>query len=327
MEYRRLGHSGLKLSALSFGSWVTFSNQVDVRRARELIGCAYEAGVNFFDNAETYAQGRSEEVMGEALRQLGFPRDTWCVSSKVYFGRVRDPAPTQCGLARKHLVEACDAALGRLQVEYLDLYFCHRPDSDTPVEEIVRTMNDLIRRGKIFYWGTSEWSAAEISAARDCAERLGLEAPLMEQPQYNLFHRRRVEEEYAPLCRGPGLGITAWSPLASGILTGKYSDGIPEGSRFNVAGYAWLRDMLESERGRARVRAAGEVAEIARGLGATPAQLALAWCLRNSAVSTVIMGASRREQLIENLAALEVLERLDDAVATRLDNATRDVAE
>jgi len=327
MQYRRLGRAGLKVSALSFGSWVTFSNQVDRKRAETMLTTAYESGINFFDNAEVYAHGRSEEVMGEALKRLDFPRDTWCVSSKVYFGRVRDPQPTQHGLARKHLVDACHAALRRLQVEYLDLYFCHRPDPETPVEEVVRTMNTLIEQGKILYWGTSEWSGAEIASAWAAAERLGLEPPTMEQPQYNLFHRRRVEVEYAPLYRELGLGTTVWSPLASGILTGKYADGIPEDSRFNVEGYEWLRDMIDSERGRRRIEAASEVATIARQLGVSPAQLALAWCLRNPDVSTVILGASRPEQLRENLGALDTLEQIDDAVAERLEAVTAAAAE
>lgn len=322
MQYRRLGRSGLKISALSFGSWVTFSNQLDRGRAEQMLAIAYEAGVNFFDNAEVYAHGRSEELMGEALRRLDFPRDTYCVSSKVFWGRVREPRPTQRGLARKHLVEACHAALRRLQVDYLDLYFCHRPDPDTPVEEVVRTMNDLVRQGKVLYWGTSEWSAAEIASAWAHAERLGLEPPAMEQPEYNLFRRRRVEVEYAPLYRDLGLGTTVWSPLASGILTGKYAAGVPEESRFNVAGYEWLREMLDSERGRRRIRAAGEFAEIAHGLGIAPAQLALAWCLHNPHVSSVILGASRPEQLRENLAALEVLPRLDTALLERIEAAT-----
>lgn len=327
MLYRRLGRTGLQLSVLSFGAWVTFFNQVDRKQAEAMLGLAYESGINFFDNAEVYAHGRSEEVMGEALRRLAFPRDTWCVSSKVCFGRVRDPRPTQRGLARKHLVEACHAALRRLQVEYLDLYFCHRPDPDTPVEEVVRTMNTLLSQGKILYWGTSEWSAAEIASAWAIAERLGLEGPAMEQPQYNLFHRHRVEVEYAPLYREPGIGTTIWSPLASGILTGKYAEGIPEDSRFNLEGYAWLRDMVKSERGRRRIQAASEVATIARQIGATPAQLALAWCLRNARVSTVILGASRPEQLRENLGTLEALENMDDALATRLEDITAPAAD
>ncbi|HYW76665.1 MAG TPA: aldo/keto reductase [Gammaproteobacteria bacterium] len=327
MQYRRLGRSGLKVSALSFGSWVTFSNQVDRKRAESMLACAYEAGVNFFDNAEVYAHGQSELVMGEALKRLAYDRDTWCVSSKVFFGRVKDPRPTQRGLARKHVMEACHAALRRLQVDYLDLFFCHRPDAETPIEEVVRTMNTLIAQGKILYWGTSEWSAAEIATAHAHAERLGLEGPTMEQPQYNLFHRRRMEEEYAPIFGEYGLGTTIWSPLASGILSGKYADGIPDDSRFNVEGYEWLREMIESERGRARIQAASEVAAIARGIDATPAQLALAWCLAKPNVSTVILGASRVEQLEENLGALEVYEQMDRSVIDRLEEVTAHVAE
>ncbi len=327
MEYRRLGRAGLKLSALSFGSWVTFANQVDRKRAETMLATAYEAGVNFFDNAEAYAQGRSEEVMGEALKRLDFPRDSWCVSSKVFFGRVSEPCPTQRGLARKHLVEACHAALQRLKVEYLDLYFCHRPDPETTVEEVVRTMNTLIQQGKILYWGTSEWSAAEIGAAWASAERLGLEPPAMEQPEYNLFNRRRMEIEYAPLFREYGIGTTIWSPLASGILTGKYSDGIPEDSRFTVRGYEWLNRMVDSERGRRRVQVAAEIAGIARELGVTSAQLALAWCLRNPNVSTVILGASRPEQLRENLGALDVVGKVDPSLAARLAEITAPVAD
>ena len=327
MQYRRLGRSGLKVSALSFGSWVTFSNQVDRKRAESMLACAYEAGVNFFDNAEVYAHGQSELVMGEALKRLAYDRDTWCVSSKVFFGRVKDPRPTQRGLARKHVMEACHAALRRLQVDYLDLFFCHRPDPETPIEEVVRTMNTLIAQGKILYWGTSEWSAAEIATAHAHAERLGLEGPTMEQPQYNLFHRRRMEEEYAPVFGEYGLGTTIWSPLASGILSGKYADGIPDDSRFNVEGYEWLREMIESERGRARIQAASEVAAIARGIDATPAQLALAWCLAKPNVSTVILGASRVEQLEENLGALEVYEQMDRSVIDRLEEVTAHVAE
>ena len=327
MQYRRLGRSGLKVSALSFGSWVTFSNQVDRKRAEQMLARAYEAGINFFDNAEVYAHGQSELVMGEALKRLAYDRDTWCVSSKVFFGRVREPRPTQRGLARKHVADACHAALKRLQVDYLDLFFCHRPDPETPIEEVVRTMNTLIAQGKILYWGTSEWSAAEIATAHAHAERLGLEGPTMEQPQYNLFHRRRMEEEYAPIFSEYGLGTTIWSPLASGILSGKYADGIPEDSRFNVSGYEWLREMIESERGRARIQAASEVAAVASGIGATPAQLALAWCLAKPNVSTVILGASRLEQLEENLGALDVYEGMDQPIIDRLEELTAHIAE
>ncbi|MGH8160823.1 MAG: aldo/keto reductase [Gammaproteobacteria bacterium] len=327
MHYRRLGRSGLKVSALSFGSWVTFSNQVDRKQAEKMFTLAYEAGVNFFDNAESYAHGRSEELMGEALKRLDFPRDTWCVSSKVYFGRVGETAPTQKGLARKHLVDACHAALRRLQVEYLDLYFCHRPDPETPIEEVVRTMNHLVAQGKVLYWGTSEWSAEEVETACDIADKLGLEVPTMEQPQYNLFHRKHMEEELAPVLRERGIGTTIWSPLASGILSGKYAEGIPEDSRVNLPGYEWLREQIESERGRARIEAAGKVAAFARELDVTPAQLALAWCLANPDVSTVILGASKSDQLEENLGAMNVFERLDSASFSRVTELTRSIAE
>jgi voltage-dependent potassium channel beta subunit len=265
--------------------------------------------------------------MGEALKQLGFARDTWCVSSKVFFGRVPDPRPTQRGLARKHVVEACHAALRRLQVDHLDLFFCHRPDPETPTAEVVRTMNALIAQGKVLYWGTSEWSAPEIAEAHAIAERLGLEPPAMEQPQYNLFHRRRMEVEYAPLFRDLGIGTTVWSPLASGVLAGKYANGIPDDSRVRVKGYEWLQERVTSELGRARVRAANEVAALARELDATPAQLALAWCLAKPNVSTVILGASRPAQLQENLGALAVRERLNDAVVARLEKLTEAAAE
>jgi voltage-dependent potassium channel beta subunit len=288
-----------------------------------MLAAAYEAGVNFFDNSESYAHGRSEELMGEALKQLGFARDTWCVSSKVFFGRVSDPRPTQRGLARKHVVEACHTALRRLQVDHLDLFFCHRPDPETPIAEVVRTMNTLIAQGRILYWGTSEWSAPEIAEAHAIAERLGLESPAMEQPQYNLFHRRRMEVEYAPLFRDLGIGTTVWSPLASGVLAGKYANGIPDDSRVKVKGYEWLQERVTSE----RVQAANEVAAIARELDATPAQLALAWCLAKPNVSTVILGASRPAQLQENLGALAVHERLDDSIITRLEKLTEAVAE
>jgi voltage-dependent potassium channel beta subunit len=327
MQYRRLGRTGLKLSALSFGSWVTFSNQVDSKQAETMLAAAYEAGVNFFDNSESYAHGRSEELMGEALKRLGFARDTWCVSSKVFFGRVPDPRPTQRGLARKHVVEACHAALRRLQVDHLDLFFCHRPDPETPIVEVVRTMNTLIAQGKVLYWGTSEWSAPEIAEAHAHAERLGLESPAMEQPQYNLFHRQRMEVEYAPLFRDLGIGTTVWSPLASGVLAGKYAKGIPDDSRVRVKGYEWLQERVTSERGQARVRAAGEVAALARELDATPAQLALAWCLAKPNVSTVILGASRPAQLQENLGALAVRERLNDSMIARLEKLTEAVAD
>ena len=316
MQYRRLGHSGLKVSALSFGSWVTFSNQVDRRLAIELMKLAYDAGINFFDNAEVYAHGESERIMGEALRELNWGRDTYCVSSKVFWG---GDLPTQRGLSKKHVHDACHAALERLQVDYLDLFFCHRPDLETPIAETVRAMNDLIAQGKVLYWGTSEWSAAQIVEAHGVARELGLAPPTMEQPQYNMFARAKVEGDYRHLYETFGLGTTIWSPLASGILTGKYADGIPAGSRMTLPDYGWLKDQLESEEGRAKIQKAQEVAGVAQELGAKPAQLAIAWCLANPHVSTVILGASRAAQLEENLAALEVLPKLTPEVMERIE--------
>ena len=316
MQYRRLGRSGLKLSALSFGSWVTFGTQVDEGAAMELMKIAYDGGVNFFDNAEVYAAGESEVLMGRALEKLGWGRDTYCVSSKVYWG---GKLPTQRGLSRKHVHDCCHAALRRLRVEYLDLFFCHRPDLDTPIEETVRAMNDLIAQGKVLYWGTSEWRAAEIAEAHGVALANGLIGPTMEQPQYNLFERLRVEREYQRLYDSFGLGTTTWSPLASGLLSGKYAAGVPEGSRMTLPGYEWLRERLESEEGRARVKKTQALAPLAKELGASLSQLAIAWCLSNPRVSTVILGATKPAQLRENLAAPEFLERLDAPLLERIE--------
>jgi len=316
MEYRRLGRSGLKLSALSFGSWVTFSTQVDEGAAGELMKLAYDAGVNFFDNAEAYAAGESEVLMGRVLRRMGWGRDSYCVSSKVFWG---GKLPTQRGLSRKHVHDCCHAALKRLQVEYLDLYFCHRPDLDTPLEETVRAMGDLVAQGKVLYWGTSEWRADEIAEAAGIARDLGLAGPTMEQPQYNLFERQKVERDFARLYDALGLGTTIWSPLASGILTGKYEKGIPKGSRMTLPGYDWLKQRLESEEGRARVAKTRALAGVAKDLGASVGQLAIAWCLRNPHVSTVILGATRAEQLRENLGALELVPKLDAGVLERIE--------
>jgi len=311
MQYRRLGKSGLQVSALSFGSWVTFANQVGDDAAAHMLAMAYDAGVNFFDNAEVYAAGESERIMGRALKKLGWGRDTYCVSSKVYWG---GDLPTQRGLSRKHVTDACHAALARLQVDYLDLYYCHRPDLQTPIEETVRAMHDLVAQGKILYWGTSEWNADQITEAHGCARALNLTPPTMEQPQYNMFVRDKVERDYLRLYDGPGLGTTIWSPLASGILTGKYTDGIPADSRMALEQYKFLREGLESEEGQTKVAKAQKLAAIAAGLNCSLAQLAIAWCLTNSKVSTVILGASRASQLTENLEALDVLERLDSGV-------------
>ncbi|MEJ2532213.1 MAG: aldo/keto reductase [Halioglobus sp.] len=320
MEYRRLGGAGLKLSALSFGSWVTFNKQIDVSLAERMFGVCLDAGINFFDNAEAYEAGQSEIVMGKALKSLGRSRDSYCVSSKVFFGATTNPAPTQMGLSRKHITEACHQALQRLDVDYLDLYFCHRPDPDTPVSETVWAMHNLVTQGKILYWGTSEWSADEIVAAYEFAGKNHLTPPTMEQPQYNLLDRKRFEIEYAPLFEKYRMGATTWSPLASGALTGKYLDGIPEGSRASLKGYEWLRDlMVESERGQQRMKKVARLLTVAEELGTSLSRLAIAWCLLNENVSTVILGASRVEQLEENLTALDVLPLLTAEVQAKLD--------
>jgi voltage-dependent potassium channel beta subunit len=317
MQYRRLGTSGLQLSALSFGAWVTFGKQVGRGEAREMLALAHDRGVNFFDNAEVYNHGVAEQVMGDVLADLRFPRDSYCVSSKVFFGAVDKPLPTQRGLSRKHVIEACHQALQRLRVDYLDLYFCHRPDPETPIAETVAAMDMLVRQGKVLYWGTSEWPAEAIVEAHRIAGENHFHAPVMEQPEYNLLHRKRVEVEYAPLYEEYGMGTTIWSPLASGLLSGKYNDGIPAGSRLAQPGYEWLRESVlgEGDERLAKVRA---LQPIAAELDTSLAQLSIAWCLLNPHVSTVMLGASRREQLAQNLDALEVLPRLDDAVAQRI---------
>jgi voltage-dependent potassium channel beta subunit len=319
MNYRNLGASGLRLSELSFGSWVTFARQVDSGLAERMFGTCLDAGVNFFDNAEGYEAGESERVMGRALKALAAPRDSYCVSSKVFFGACPEPLPTQRGLSRKHVTEACHQALQRLQVDYLDLFFCHRPDPDTPIGETVWAMHNLIQQGKVLYWGTSEWGAVDIAEAHAFAERNHLVPPTMEQPQYNLLDRRRFEVEYAPLFQRYGMGSTTWSPLASGALTGKYLEGIPADSRAALAGYEWLREhMVDSERGRARQARVAQLAPIAGELGVSLSRLAIAWCLLNPNVSTVILGASRLEQLEENLSAPAVLPLLTGEVQARL---------
>jgi voltage-dependent potassium channel beta subunit len=319
MRYRRLGKSGLQVSALSYGSWVTFSAQLDVDRAKEAMVTAYDYGVNFFDNAEAYARGESERIMGEVLQETGWRRDSYIVSSKVFWGSVADPKPTQQGLSRKHVTEACHQALRRLQVDYLDLYFCHRPDLETPIEETVRAMTDLIRQGKVLYWGASEWTARQLTEAYAVAYRYQLEPPTMEQPEYNMFRRERVEVEYEPLYRQYGLGTTIWSPLASGFLTGKYNEGIPEESRVNLEGYEWLRRRLESDRGQEMIGKVRQLTALAEELGTNTARLAIAWTLKNPHVSTVITGASRTEQIHDNMKALEVVDLLDDDVMARIE--------
>lgn len=319
MQYRRLGNSGLKLSELSFGSWVTFNKQVDARLAERMFGICFDAGINFFDNAEGYEAGQSEVVMGKALKTLARPRDSYCVSSKVFFGATVNPLPTQHGLSKKHVTEACHQALQRLDVDYLDLYFCHRPDPDTPIGETVWAMHNLVTQGKVLYWGTSEWSAEQIIEAYEFAEHNHLTPPSMEQPQYNLLDREKLEVEYLPVFETYGMGTTVWSPLASGALTGKYLEGIPEGSRASLGGYEWLREiMVESDRGQERMKRVARLVPVAEELGTTPAKLAIAWCLLNERVSTVILGASRVEQLEENLRALDVLPLLTAEVQARL---------
>jgi voltage-dependent potassium channel beta subunit len=322
MEYRKLGQSGLKLSELSFGSWVTFNKQVDSGLAERMFGTCFDAGINFFDNAEGYEAGQSEIVMGKALAALARPRDSYCVSSKVFFGSTLNPKPTQMGLSKKHITEACHQALGRLQVEYLDLYFCHRPDPDTPIGETVWAMHNLVTQGKILYWGTSEWSVQEITQAYEFAQQNHLTPPTMEQPQYNLLDRERLEVEYASIFEKYQMGTTIWSPLASGALTGKYLNGVPEGSRASLKGYEWLRKtMLDSDRGLARMKKVAALAPIAKELNVSLTNVAIAWCLLNKNVSTVILGASRIEQLEQNLAALDVVPLLTEDVVKRLSDA------
>ena len=316
MQYRRLGSSGLQVSTLSFGSWVTFQAQVDLPLAEQMMKTAYDAGVNFFDNAEVYASGASEEIMGAALKKLGWSRDSYIVSSKAFWG---GQLPTQKGLSRKHLTDACHAALNRLQVDYLDLFFCHRPDESTPIEETVRSMNDLIHQGKVLYWGTSEWTSQQIMEAYSVARQYGLIPPTMEQPEYNMFRRDKVESDYRRLYTEIGLGTTIWSPLASGILTGKYSTGMPEDSRVHLPGYGWLKSMFESKEGQEKIRKAGELQTIADEIGHSLTNMSLAWCAANPNVSTVILGASKMSQLEENLKALDALPALDQGVMEKIE--------
>ena len=316
MDYRRLGKSGLKVSEFSFGSWVTFGKQVDGNDAKSLMTIAYDAGINFFDNAEGYEAGNSELVMGQALASLGWTRDSYIVSSKVFWGGEK---PTQRGLSAKHVTEACHAALRRLQVDYLDLYFCHRPDIDTPIEETVRAMHNLILQGKVLYWGTSEWSAQQITQAHAVARAAGLTPPTMEQPQYNLFERQKVEADYAPIYDTYGLGTTIWSPLASGILTGKYNAAIPNDSRMTLPGYEWLKDMLASDAGQEKLVKTRSLSDLADKAGLPLAHLALLWCLENPRVSTVILGASRASQLTDNLAALKSKAKLTAEVMAEIE--------
>ncbi|MFT4170966.1 MAG: aldo/keto reductase [Rhodocyclaceae bacterium] len=323
MEYRRLGRSGLKVSALSLGSWVTYSNQVDARHARELMAAAWDYGVNFFDNAETYAKGESERIMGEALHALQWRRESYVVSTKFFWGLHEGPNEYHT-LNRKYLLNAIDGSLRRFGLDYIDLVFCHRPDPHTPIEETVWAMHDMIERGKALYWGTSEWSADEIRAAWVIADRHHLHKPVMEQPQYNLFVRRRVELEYKRLYEDLGLGLTTWSPLGSGVLTGKYLSGIPSGSRGALPSFEWLHERLLDPK---RSEAVAALKPIADDLGCSLSQLAIAWCAHNPHVSTVITGASRVDQLKENMAAQEVIARLSDEVLARIEAACKPAAD
>jgi voltage-dependent potassium channel beta subunit len=323
MEYRRMGKTGLQLSLLSYGSWVTFAKQIDDAVSDRLMSIAYDAGINFFDNAEVYSRGESELMMGRILKSKTWERSSYVVSSKVFFGwRGEANKPNQKGLSRKHITEACHEALQRLQLDYLDIFYCHRPDKQVPVEEIVRTMNVLIQQGKILYWGTSEWSAAEIMEAHMVAKDLRLEGPAVEQPQYNLFERRKMEVDYYTIFSNIGMGTTIWSPLASGLLTGKYSKGIPEGSRLGLEGFEWLKDQTLSED---RIQRVNQLDTIASELGTSLPTLAIAWCISNPNVTTAILGATREEQLTENLKALdlypqitaEVREKIDEVMGTK----------
>lgn len=317
MIYRRLGPSGLKVSVLSFGSWVTFNGQLDDSKATDCMEAAWEGGVNFFDNAEAYGGGESEKIMGRVLRATGWPRKDYVVSTKLFWG-LNGGVNMRNTLNRKYLMQAMDGSLERFDLDFVDLLFCHRPDAETPIEETVWAMNDIIAAGKALYWGTSEWSAEEIKKAWDVADRHHLHKPIMEQPQYHLLHRDRVEKEYGPLYDTIGLGLTTWSPLASGLLTGKYLDGIPEGSRASLPGYGWLEEMLTDKEANAKVR---KLKAVADDLGCSLAQLSIAAVARNPRVSTVILGASSVEQVKENLSALNVLDQIDDDVMKRIDEA------
>jgi voltage-dependent potassium channel beta subunit len=313
MRYRRLGRSGLKVSELSLGAWVTYGSQVGDDVALDCMSAAYDAGVNFFDNAEAYGGGRAETTMGHVLRKKGWRRESLVLSTKIFWG---GSGPNDKGLSHKHVIEGVHAALRRLQVDYVDLAFCHRPDPETPIEETVRAWDILVRQGKVFYWGTSEWSADDVFRAHEFATSNGLTPPTMEQPQYNLFVRDRVEKEYLPLYEKLGYGTTVWSPLASGVLSGKYNDGIPKGTRLDLPDMAWLKEHVFAP---GRIDIIRQLGDLSKELRCTTAQLAIAWCLKNSHVSTVITGASRKAQVIENLGALDVFEALDAEVMARID--------
>lgn len=317
MEYRKLGRSGLQVSALSFGSWVSFSKQINDKVAEDLMGMAYDNGVNFFDNAEIYALGESEKMMGRILKKKKWDRTSYVVSSKAFWGwRGKENKPNQTGCSRKHLIEACNEALQRLQVDYLDLYFCHRPDKNTPIEETVWAMNHLIQQGKILYWGTSEWSGVEIMEAHRVAQHYRLIGPTMEQPQYNLFERQKMDKEFLDVFRHVGMGTTTWSPLASGLLSGKYNDGIPKGSRFALEGFDWLKDRWMADENMKKVK---KLSQLAESLNIKTAALSIAWCLKNPNVSTVILGATKKQQLTDNLKSLEALPLLTSEVMDKIE--------
>ncbi len=316
MEYRFLGKSGLKVSALSYGSWTTFGNQADVDQAHKIMVKAFDLGVNFFDNAEVYANGQSEIIMGKVFKKTGWKRSDYIVSTKIFWG---GPGPNDSGLSRKHIIEGTDAALERMGLEYVDLIFCHRPDIYTPIEETVRAMNHVVNQGKAFYWGTSEWSAEQIKEAYLIARREHLIPPLMEQPEYNMFNRQKIEMDFLPLYEEIGLGTTIWSPLASGVLTNKYAQGFPEGSRLSLKENEWLKQRFETPDGREKITKAAQLEPIAKDLNITLAQMSLAWCLKNPHVSTVITGASTVSQLEENLKALQYVDLLTPAVMEKIE--------
>ncbi len=316
MNYRRLGKTGLKVSELSYGSWVTFSFQIGLSEATEIMKLAYDRGINFFDNAEAYASGESEIIMGDAIKNLGWSRDSFIVSSKVFWGGEK---PTQRGLSHKHVIDACNNALKRLQLDYLDLYFCHRPDPETPIEETVRAMHTLVMQGKICYWGTSEWSANEINNAYKISRELNLTPPSMEQPQYNMFERQKMEKEYLELFSNEGMGTTIWSPLASGLLTGKYIDGMPTNTRTSLKNYKFIKDSFESEEYVGIHKKVSKLDKLAKELGIPLVNLALCWCLKNNNVSTVILGASNLEQLNQNIDSVNFVEKIDNEVMVNID--------
>ena len=317
MEYRYMGNTGLQLSVLSFGSWVTFHKQLDDDLADELMSIAYDNGVNFFDNAEVYALGESEKMMGRVLKRKNWERSSFCISSKVFWGwHGKENKPNQSGLSRKHIFEACNEALDRLKVDYLDIFFCHRPDKKVPIEEVVWTMNLLIQQGKILYWGTSEWTGVEIMEAHRVAQQYKLIGPVVEQPQYNLFEREKMEKEFLMVFKTVGMGTTIWSPLASGLLSGKYSNGIPEGSRFALKGFDWLKDrwMVED-----RIEKVKKLSVLAQELNVSMAAFSIAWCIKNPNTTTAILGATNKEQLKENLKALEFLPKLANEVVNKVE--------